>query len=123
MASNKKYLSEIEQMGDTWSAKITRKVSRKERTLTKQQADFASAELAQAWADETLAELAGVQQSSNQAQGKKRKDIEEMKRQRSARRAIKTEQDKAAKLERDQSLATQQDLVADLDDEFGDEQD
>jgi hypothetical protein len=100
MASNKKYEYELEQTGDTWSAKVTRKINSRKRATTKKKADFKSKEEAQAWAEDLLTELTSKQKNSNLAHGQKRKDSEEIKRLRSARRAEKTElaKEQAAKL-------------------------
>ena len=95
MSSNKKYQYELQQDGDTWSAKITRKINVNTRKTTMAKSDFASEVEAKSWAEQSLLELAKKQQSGNLAQGQKRKDTEELKRQRSARRAVKTEQAKA----------------------------
>lgn len=108
MASSKKYEYELEQVGDTWSAKITRKINSRKRATTKQMADFKSEDEAKVWAKNTLVELSNKQKSSNVIQGKRRKDIEEIKRLRSARRAEKTEQEKADALKLQEELDLQQ---------------
>lgn len=96
MPSNKKYQYELIQDGDSWSAKITRKVTSSKRLTTKEKLGFDSQSSAEQWARERLSELSTTQRASNTQQAQKRKDIEEMKRLRSARRAERTEQVKAA---------------------------
>lgn len=90
MASNKKYQYELIEDGDNWSAKITRKVTSSKRVTTKEKSGFDSQSTAEKWASEKLTELSSTQKASNTHQAQKRKDIEEMKRLRSARRAEKT---------------------------------
>jgi hypothetical protein len=91
MASNKKYEYELKQTGDTWSAKVTRKINSRKRATTMQKDGFKSEADATSWSEQSLLELTTKQKSSNLNSGQKRKDTQEMKRQRSARRAEKTE--------------------------------
>ena len=98
MASNK-YQIQVEQSGDTWTAKITRQVTSRKVHVSKEQSDFKTEVEATEWADEALKEFVNTQKSANQRQGSSRKEFEEIKRQRSARRAEKTEAEKLAKEE------------------------
>jgi len=97
MATSKKYDFTVEQNDTEWVAKITRKITSKKTLVTKQQDGFKSAEEAQAWAETALIELTETLKKSNQRHGSQRKNLEEIRRQRSARRAEKTEQAKAEK--------------------------
>lgn len=98
MASNK-YQIQVEQSDDTWTAKITRQVTSKTVHVSKEQTDFKTEVEATEWANDALTEFVSTQKSANQRQGSSRKEYEEVKRQRSARRAEKTEAEKLAKEE------------------------
>ncbi|MFT5573770.1 MAG: hypothetical protein ACI9FR_002705 [Cryomorphaceae bacterium] len=117
MASNKKYEYELKQTGDTWSAKVTRKINSRKRATTMQKDGFKSEAEATSWSEQSLVELTTKQKSSNLNSGQKRKDTEEMKRQRSARRAEKTElaKEEAAKLAEadDQQIAEHEEKLSD----------
>lgn len=97
MANSKKYQINVEQNKDTWLAQITRQVTSRKKVVTKQQDDFASEAEAQTWAEQTLAEFIKTQQGSNARRGANRKASEDVKTQRSSRRAEKT---LAAKIEK-----------------------
>ena len=98
MATSKKYQSRIEPAGSGWVAQITRRVTAKKVVVTKQQDGFASETEATAWAEATLPEFTSTLSSSNQRHGQQRKQGEEQRRLRSARRAEKTLQAKEGKL-------------------------
>lgn len=97
MTTNKKYDFIIEEKKSLWTAKITRKVTSKKTTVTKQQDDFKTAEEATQWAEQTLLELSETLKKSNARHGAQRKNIEEVRRDRSNRRAEKTAEVKAEK--------------------------
>ena len=99
MATNKKYDFIIEESKSLWSAKITRKVTSKKTTVTKQQDGFKTSEEATKWAEETLIELSNTLKKSNERHVAQRKNLEDIRRQRSNRRAEKTELAKAKKAE------------------------
>jgi hypothetical protein len=101
--SSKKYQSEILQEGDHWTARITRQITSRKSLVSKQQEGFTSEAEAQAWVDTNMAEFISTQKSANKRQGGSRKDQEEVKRQRSSRRAEKTEIAKNAKKDAEQS--------------------
>ena len=97
MAKAKKYQCVVKQNEGAWIAQIIRQVTSKKTTVSKQQGDFASEQEALAWGEVALAEFTVMQSSSNQRRGLQRKKNEEIKRQRSSRRADKTATDKEAK--------------------------
>ena len=76
-------------------AKVTRKVSSKKRITTDKRDGFESESDATEWAQSVLAKLISKQRQSNTAQLQKRKENQQIKLQRSARRASKTEQAKS----------------------------
>ena len=92
--SSKKYRINIEQSGETWTAQIVRQVSKLKMHVSKEQCGFADESDAQIWADSALTEYIGTQKKANARQAAQRKQSEEIKRERSSRRAEKT---KAAK--------------------------
>lgn len=108
MASGKKYDIRIAQSGDTWLAQITRQVTSKKTTVSKQQGGFESEQAAQEWAEQALTDFVATLKLRNKRHGVQRKEDEEIKRQRASRRADKTA---AAKdLAKKQAKATAEDL-------------
>ncbi len=101
MAKNNKYKTNIQQVNSSWLAQITRQVTSKKTTITKQQADFATESQANEWADTELKKMLTTQASSNQRHDKSRKKNTEIAQQRSVRRAKKTALAKASKLKKD----------------------
>jgi len=97
--SSKKYQSEVLQDDDNWTARITRQVTSRKSIVSKQKEGFASEGDAQAWVEITMAEFISTQKKANSRQGSSRKEQEEIKRQRSSRRAEKTEIAKREKAE------------------------
>jgi len=97
--SSKKYQSEILQEGDNWTARITRQVTSRKSLISKQQDGFNSEAEASVWAAAALADFISTQKSANTRQTASRKNLEEVKRQRSSRRAEKTEAAKRKKAE------------------------
>jgi len=89
--SGKKYFTQIEQIDTHWTAQVVRRLSKHKTHVSKQQKGFASEADANSWAEAALKEFINTQQNANVRQGDQRKETEEMKRQRSARRAEKTE--------------------------------
>ncbi len=85
------------QQGDKWLAQITRQVTSKNTTVSKEQGGFASEQEAQVWGETQLAEFVTKQSTSNQRHSAHRKEMEEIKRQRSINRAEKTAAAKEAK--------------------------
>jgi len=55
MAKSKKYNFKVIQDGDSWSAKILRRVSSQKTVVSKKQAGFDSESDAQAWAEKEIA--------------------------------------------------------------------
>lgn len=88
--SSKKYQSEVLQDGDSWTARITRQVTSRKSLVSKQQEGLASEAEAKAWVETNMAEFISTQKNANARQGDNRKEHEEIKRQRSSRRAEKT---------------------------------
>lgn len=101
MATGKKYDFTIEQNDSEWVAKITRKITSKKTLITKQQDGFTSEEEAQSWAEEALTELSKTLKTSNERHGAQRDNIAETRKQRSTRRAEKTELAKAEQAKAD----------------------
>jgi hypothetical protein len=121
MSSNK-YQSEVVQDGDNWTARITRQITSRKSHVSKQQEGLASESEANAWVETNMAEFISIQKSANTRQGGNRKEQEEIKRQRSARRAEKTEITKRDKKESElakQSSNPDSGLEAEFD-SFGD---
>ena len=54
MAKSKKYNFKVIQDGDSWSAKILRRVSSQKTVVSKKQAGFDSESDAQAWAEKEI---------------------------------------------------------------------
>lgn len=108
MASGKKYDIRIAPSGDTWLAQITRQITSKKTTVSKQQDGFESEHAAQAWAEQALVDFIATLKTRNKRHGVQRKEDEEIKRQRASRRADKTA---AAKdLAKNQAKAPSDDL-------------
>ena len=105
MATSKKYDFTVEQNDAQWVAKITRKITSKKTAVTKEQDGFSTEQEAITWAEAALVELTETLKKSNQRHGAQRKNIEEVRRQRSARRAEKTEQAKLAKQAEEEAAA------------------
>ena len=101
MATGKKYDFIIEQKKSEWVAKITRKTTSKKTVITKEQDGFKSSEEAKAWATKTLTDLSTTLKKSNERHGTQRADLAETRRQRSSRRAERTERIKAEQTELD----------------------
>ncbi|MGK0376052.1 MAG: hypothetical protein ACJA2E_002541 [Arenicella sp.] len=121
--SSKKYQSEVLQEGDSWTARITRQITSRKSLVSKQQDGLASEAEANAWVETNMAEFISTQKSANSRQGGSRKDQEEIKRQRSSRRAEKTEVTKQAKKDAaltEQSSKTDSNFEAEFD-SFDDE--
>lgn len=119
--SSKKYQSEVLQEGDTWTARITRQVTSRKSMVSKQQDGFSNETEAQAWVETNLAEFVNTQKSANSRQGTSRKGQEEMKRQRSSRRAEKTEiakREKAEALEAKQQAGETSNVESNFEQEF-----
>ena len=119
--SSKKYQSEVLQEGNTWTARITRQVTSRKSIVSKQQQDLSSEAEAKAWVETTLAEFISTQKSANSRQGTSRKSQEEIKRQRSSRRAEKTEitkREKEAALEAKQQAGHTSDSESKVESDF-----
>lgn len=112
--ASKKYQINVVQSDDTWTAQITRQVTSKTVHVSKEQSDFKTEAEATDWANEALTEFVNTQQSANQRQGSSRKESQEVKRQRSARRSEKTEAAKLAKEEAMNSEAVNDNLEDDV---------
>ncbi len=97
--NSKKYQSEVVADGTTWVARINRQVSSRKSIISKQKEGFSSQVEAENWAQSTLNEFISTQKIANSRQSDHRKQQTEIKRQRSSRRAKKTETLKAEKLE------------------------
>jgi len=112
MAKNNKYQIHLLQVDSKWQAQITRQVTSKKTTVTKQHDDFACEADAKKWADTELEQLLEMQVSSNQRQNKQRKQKADIAEQRSSRRAKKTALAKAEK-ENKEKLVKEQKIITD----------
>ncbi len=101
--SKKKYQSEIRREGNCWTARITRQITSRKSIVSKQQNGFINEMEAQEWASTNLTKFIDTQKNANSRQSVNRKEQAELKRQRSSRRAKKTE---ANKLQNTDSAAT-----------------
>lgn len=99
--TSKKYQTNVIQNDDSWTAQITRQITSRKVHVSKEQGNFKSESEATDWANEALTEFVSTQKKANERQGSSRKETEETKRLRSARRAEKTE---AAKLAKEEAL-------------------
>ncbi len=115
--SSKKYQSEVVEENGQWLARINRRLSSRKSTVSKEQGGFKSEAEAQAWADEALSEFINTQKTANSRQGDSRKLNSEIKRERSSRRAEKTELAKQAK---EQTALDSQNAKAETDQGFDD---
>jgi len=109
--SSKKYQSKVSQEGGTWVAYITRQITSRKSIVSKKQDGFSSEAEAQTWVDSNLSEFINTQKKANSRQGTHRKDQDEIKRQRSSRRAQKTDfakREKAAADIEQKALSKQQ---------------
>lgn len=97
--ASKKYQTNIKKSGETWTAQVTRQITSRKTHVSKEQTGFTSEADANEWANARLSEFVSTQHSANKRQGSAREKSEEIKRQRSARRAEKTESAKLAKEE------------------------
>jgi len=97
MASKKKYQINIEKNKQNWVAQITRQVTSRKKIVTKQKEGFSTETEAQSWAEQTLAEFIQTQQKTNERQGANRRANENIKSDRSSRRAEKALAAKAEK--------------------------
>jgi len=97
MAKNKKYSFKIEQHGSTWKAQIVRQATTKRTVLSKEQKGFASKTEATNWAELQLQEFTTTLDKSNQRHSEQRKHSQQVRLERSARRAEKTQQAKQEK--------------------------
>jgi hypothetical protein len=72
MAQQQKFDYSVTQVGDQWNAEITRRVSSRKTSVSKQKKGFTSEALATAWAEEKLAECIESLQEGNQRKADKR---------------------------------------------------
>ena len=72
MAQEKKFDFSIKQDGEQWNAEITRRVSARKTSVSKQKKGFASEELATEWAKAKLTECLENLQAGNKRKSEKR---------------------------------------------------
>jgi len=72
MAQEKKFDFSVKQDGEQWNAVITRRVSARKTSVTKQKKGFESEELATEWAKSKLAECLENLQAGNKRKSEKR---------------------------------------------------
>jgi len=98
MANGKKYDLNITKNESDWTAQITRQVTSRKTKVTKEKDGFKTKAAAKKWAEKTLLEFTSTLSTSNDRHTAQRKNIEEVKRLRSNRRADKTQKAKDEKL-------------------------
>lgn len=76
MSKASKYEIKVSPKGDTWEAKILRRVSVRRTQVSKKKAGFDSQEAAQAWADTNLEDFINKQQERNLRKTEKRSQAE-----------------------------------------------
>jgi len=110
MSKNKKYSYNLEKKDQNWSAQIIRRASKNKTVVSKQQDDFNNENDAKTWAEEQLILFSSTMAISNQRHGEQRKANEEIKRERSQRRADKTQKAKDEKdaLKKENELTAEQ---------------
>ena len=72
MAQTNKFEFQVMQDGDVWNATITRRVSARRTSVSKQKKGFSSEALATEWAKETLAQFLENLQEGNKRKADKR---------------------------------------------------
>ncbi len=72
MTQQKKFDFSIKQDGEQWNAQITRRISARKTTVSKQKKGFASEALATEWAKETLANFIENLQAGNKRKAENR---------------------------------------------------
>tara|TARA_R110001583_G_scaffold112917_6_gene263171 strand:+ start:60642 stop:61025 length:384 start_codon:yes stop_codon:yes gene_type:complete len=72
MAQEKKFDFSVKQDGEQWNAEITRRVSARKTSVSKQKKGFESEALATEWAQEKLAECLANLQAGNKRKSEKR---------------------------------------------------
>ena len=72
MAQQKKFDFSVKQVGEQWNAEITRRVSARKTSVSKQKKGFESEALATTWAQEKLAECLENLQAGNKRKADKR---------------------------------------------------
>jgi len=102
MTKGKKYDLNIIENESSWSAQITRQVTSKKTKLSKEKEGFKTESAAKKWAEKTLLEFTSALNTSNKKRGEQRKLSEEQRKQRSSRRAEKTQKEKDGKLDNQQ---------------------
>lgn len=113
MTKNTKYAAHIGQDGSSWNAQITRQVTSRKTIVSKKQGGFPSEAGARTWAEQQLAEYTNTQSKRNERHGQQRKMLEELRRQRSNRRAEKTVLKKVADSNEQNTAAQDSDAIID----------
>ncbi|GHA12097.1 hypothetical protein GCM10008090_22440 [Arenicella chitinivorans] len=101
MVENKKYNVHVFQDGDAWSAQITRQVTSRKRTVSKQQDGFADEADAREWGQSELQKYVTAQQERNVKHATHRAELEQRQRDRADRRRAAYEARKAKSPESD----------------------
>jgi uncharacterized protein YdaU (DUF1376 family) len=96
MAQSKKYNINVFQSDDTWTAQITRQVTSRKRTVSKQQDGFADEAAAQEWAQTELKNYISAQQARNVKHATHRAESEQRQRDRADRRRAAAEARKSS---------------------------
>ncbi|RJX74258.1 DUF3622 domain-containing protein [Vibrio sinensis] len=86
MSKNKKFAIRVTEKRNAWTAEITRQVTSRKTVVSKREAGFESAELAQAWAEKELAGFVQNQVVRNERKGQQRQERQERE-ERQAREA------------------------------------
>lgn len=88
MSQQQKFDFSVSQVGDQWNAEVTRRVSSRKTSITKQKKGFASEALATQWAEEKLAECVENLQAGNQRKSDKRHARTELAAKQASEKAI-----------------------------------
>ncbi len=105
MAKDKKYTLIVNEIDGLWQAQITRQVTSKKRHTSKEKSGFSSEAEALEWGEKELVNFSSTLNKSNQRHTQQRNANMEVRRQRAARRADKTEQAKLVKAETEDSTS------------------
>ncbi|WP_413698573.1 DUF3622 domain-containing protein [Psychromonas sp. KJ10-10] len=91
MSQQQKFDFSVSQVGDQWNAEVTRRVSSRKTSVTKQKKGFASEAQATEWAEAKLAECVENLQAGNQRKADKRHARTELATKQASEKALATE--------------------------------
>lgn len=102
MAQQNKFDYRIKQDGEKWNAEITRRVTARKTSVSKQKKGFTTEVLAEQWAKEQLTEFLGNLQESNKRKAEKRTVRNELAAKEKAEKEAAAAAYEAKKLEEDE---------------------